>query len=64
MGLLLGLVLKGPAAPMLARLRERGFIAGLAQEKVLRFAPPLVVQRAQIDALCEALDAALTQGIG
>ncbi|MEW5914058.1 MAG: acetylornithine transaminase [Thermodesulfobacteriota bacterium] len=63
MGLLLGLVLKGPAAPLLAKLRERGFIVGQAQEKVVRFAPPLVIERAQIDALCEALDAVLAQGV-
>ncbi len=62
LGLLLGLVCKGKAGTALVKLRERGFIVGLAQENVLRFAPPLVVSREQIDALCEALDQVLAEG--
>jgi acetylornithine/N-succinyldiaminopimelate aminotransferase len=62
LGLLLGLLFKDQAGPALAKLRERGFIAGLAQANVLRFAPPLVVSREQIDALCSALDEVLTEG--
>jgi acetylornithine/succinyldiaminopimelate/putrescine aminotransferase len=36
-----------------------GYIAGATQDTVLRFVPPLVVTREEIDGLIEALDLVL-----
>jgi acetylornithine/N-succinyldiaminopimelate aminotransferase len=56
-GLLLGLVLKEPAAARLAAsLREAGFLVNACQPDVLRLAPPLIVSAEQADALLAALD--------
>jgi len=36
--------------------RQKGFLIICAQEKVLRFVPPLIVKKEEIDLLLEALD--------
>jgi len=36
--------------------REKGFLINCIQERVLRFAPPLIVTHEQIDALVDALE--------
>ena len=52
LGLMLGLALNGPAGPLVNRLdRELGYIVGATQDTVLRFVPPLVVSRDEIDGL-------------
>jgi predicted acetylornithine/succinylornithine family transaminase len=56
LGLMLGLELAGPGAPLVAGLLERGFVVNCTQDTVLRFLPPLVVGQEEIDALVEALD--------
>jgi len=51
-GLLIGVVLKstsGPARPFCERLKERGILAKETHEQVIRFAPPLVITREQVD---------------
>jgi acetylornithine/N-succinyldiaminopimelate aminotransferase len=59
-GLLLGIVLHGPAAGALAAvLRDAGFLAQAAQPDVLRIAPPLILTDAQADAFVAALGPAL-----
>lgn len=55
-GLMLGLELKGPGAPLVSRLLERGFVTNCTQDTVLRFLPPLIVMQEHIDALVDALD--------
>ncbi len=60
-GLLLGLVLAGPAADIVTACRERGFLINCIQDTILRFAPPLIITRADIDALIECLDQVLPQ---
>jgi len=55
-GLMLGLELAGPGAPLVERLLDRGLVVGCTQERVLRFLPPLIVNQEQIDTLVEALD--------
>jgi acetylornithine/N-succinyldiaminopimelate aminotransferase len=56
-GLLLGVVLREPAAPRLAaQLTEAGFLVNAAQPDVIRLAPPLIVSAEQADALINALD--------
>ncbi|GAB4281399.1 MAG: acetylornithine transaminase [Deferrisomatales bacterium] len=56
-GLLLGVELGGgrKAVELVRALLDRGFLAGTAGEGVLRFAPPLIVERPEIDALLAAL---------
>ncbi len=48
-GLLIGVDLDVPAAPVMAAARERGLLVINAGEHVLRLAPPLIVQQDDID---------------
>ena len=56
-GLLLGLELNSSetAKKTVELMRERGFLINLTADRVLRFTPPLIVERYHIDALVEAL---------
>jgi acetylornithine/N-succinyldiaminopimelate aminotransferase len=56
-GLLVGVALSEgyPAAHLVRELLERGFLTGTAGEGVLRLAPPLIVEREEIDALLAAV---------
>ena len=56
MGLILGMELEVPGAPVVEACLKEGFLINCAQEKVLRFLPPLIVQKDEIDLLVEALD--------
>ena len=56
MGLLLGLKLKMEVAPVVQACLANGFLVNGVQEKILRFAPPLIITRAEIDALMNCLD--------
>ncbi|MEV1314470.1 acetylornithine transaminase [Micromonospora arborensis] len=59
-GLLLGVTLTAPVAPVLAEaLREAGFLVNPVQPGALRLAPPLILTAAQADAFVAALPAAL-----
>ncbi|MCD6304797.1 MAG: acetylornithine transaminase [Deltaproteobacteria bacterium] len=55
LGLILGMELDRPCAPVVTACLEQGFLVNCAQEKVLRFVPPLIVQDAEIDQLTAAL---------
>jgi predicted acetylornithine/succinylornithine family transaminase len=61
-GLLLGLELEPslPAVAIVKELMAEGFLTGTAGESVLRFAPPLIVTKKEVDALAAALDKALS----
>jgi len=51
-GLLIGVEIKreaGPARPYCEKLRDQGILAKETHEQVIRFAPPLVIQREEID---------------
>jgi acetylornithine aminotransferase len=61
MGLIVGVELDRPGAPILNRFMERGFLINCAQEKVLRFLPPIIVQKEEIDSLITALDEVLRE---
>jgi acetylornithine/N-succinyldiaminopimelate aminotransferase len=63
-GLMLGVELRGDAAPVLKALRERGILATKAGDKVLRLLPPLVIRPAEIKRFLAALDAVLAEGRG
>ena len=57
MGLLLGVQLTPdcPAGALMRRLLARGFVVGTAAGNVLRLAPPLIIEPAQMDAFAAAL---------
>jgi len=54
-GLLIGIELDKPAAPIISKMREKGFIIGSAGEKVIRLAPPLIVSEIHAAKLVNAL---------
>ena len=55
-GLLLGMDVGDGAGDVAAACFEKGFIINAIQDKVLRFAPPLIVETADIDRLVSVLD--------
>ena len=57
MGMLIGVQLKDdcPAGGIVRKLLERGFVAGTASGNVLRIAPPLIIEKEQMDAFTAAL---------
>lgn len=59
LGMLWGTELPGKAAPVVAKLRELGVIANLASERVVRFAPPLIIEHVQVDEAVAALEQAI-----
>ncbi len=62
-GLILAMELttKQAAEDAVVKARERGFLINCAANKVLRFVPPLIVKRKDIDSLVEALDKILAE---
>ncbi len=56
LGLMLGMRLKTAGAPVVEMCMEKGFLINCTQENILRFIPPLVIARDQVDALIETLD--------
>jgi len=56
LGLLLGLDLDCEGPPIVKSCMARGFLINCTQEHILRFIPPLIVQKEQIDALIACLD--------
>jgi len=56
LGLIIGVELDVSGAPVVEACRQKGFLIICAQEKVLRFVPPLIVKKEEIDLLLEALD--------
>lgn len=59
MGLMLGVVLNGPAKPAMLALREKGILCATALDNVVRFVPPFVIEKADIDRTVEALGSVL-----
>ena len=58
-GLLQGLVLDRPAKPVVSAVLDAGVITGRAGERVLRFAPPLILSDSDIAQAVAAVEAAL-----
>jgi acetylornithine aminotransferase len=56
LGLILGMKLDVPGGPVVEACREKGFLINCTQETVLRFIPPLIIRRDEIDRLLEELD--------
>ena len=55
-GLMVGLELTKPGAEYVDKLREAGFLINCTADKVLRFVPPLIITKDDIDAFVKALD--------
>jgi acetylornithine aminotransferase len=55
-GLLLGMKLKIPGGPVVNQCMEKGFLINCIQEKILRFIPPLIIEKEDIDSLIACLD--------
>jgi len=55
-GLMLGVELNIEAAPIVAAFLERGYLINAAQEKVLRFSPPLIITKEATSGLISILD--------
>jgi acetylornithine aminotransferase len=58
-GLLIGMELDAGADAVKTRCFKKGFIINAIQDKILRFAPPLIVETADIDRLVAVLDTLL-----
>ena len=56
LGLLLAIKLKFNAEFLVPLCLDRGFLVNCIQEKILRFIPPLIIQKEDIDALISCLD--------
>jgi acetylornithine/succinyldiaminopimelate/putrescine aminotransferase len=56
MGLLLGMKLKIEGDTIVNSCMEKGFLINCIQGNVLRFIPPLIVEKEEIDALLVCLD--------
>jgi acetylornithine/N-succinyldiaminopimelate aminotransferase len=59
MGLMIGMELKVECAKLVDDMRERGIIINCAAGNVLRFVPPLVINKSQIDLVSNALEEAI-----
>jgi acetylornithine aminotransferase len=61
-GLLVGVELSEPGAPIVSACMERGYLINCIQETILRLAPPLIIRRSEIDGLIQCLDDVLPAG--
>lgn len=57
LGLMLGLVLEVPGAPIVEKAYQRGLLINCTAQKILRFVPPLIVSYQEIDQLVSGLEA-------
>jgi acetylornithine/N-succinyldiaminopimelate aminotransferase len=56
LGLLLGIKLNFKGESLVAQCMQRGFLINCIQENILRFVPPLIIKKEEIDALVHCLD--------
>lgn len=60
-GLMRGLVLERPVGPIIAKAIEKGLILINAGANIIRFVPPLVISKADVDAMIAILDECLQE---
>jgi len=60
-GLLVGAALNTAGAPIVKACMAKGYLINCVQENILRFAPPLVISREEIDGLMECLEEVLKE---
>jgi len=58
-GLMIGVEMRDPVAPVIEKLIDAGIVCGPAGPNVLRFIPPLIVTAAEIDKVVTILDGIL-----
>ena len=56
LGLLLGMKLNFKGETLVTRCMQRGFLINCIQENILRFIPPLIIKKEEIDALIDCLE--------
>jgi acetylornithine/succinyldiaminopimelate/putrescine aminotransferase len=62
-GLMWGIELDRPAAPVASRLLSRGFVVGTARERVIRLLPPYIVPATALTAFVRAFEDVLSEEI-
>ncbi len=60
-GLMIGMELSVPAGDIVIKGMERGVLLNVAQERVLRFVPPLVVTKQEVNEMIAVLDGILEE---
>lgn len=60
-GLLIGVVLNTAARPYCEALQERGMLAKETHENVVRFAPPLIIEKEELEAVLPAIREVLSK---
>lgn len=63
-GLLRGVVVAGVPAQVTTKAREKGMLLSVAGSNVVRFAPPYIVERPQLDEAVSILRGVLAEGAG
>jgi len=58
-GLMLGIELSFPGKPLVGAMLERSFVINCTHEVVLRFLPPYIISREEIDSMLRELEGAL-----
>ncbi|MBN1832180.1 MAG: acetylornithine transaminase [Deltaproteobacteria bacterium] len=61
LGLILGIELDRPGTPIMDACRKKGILINCIQENILRFVPPLIVGKKEIDLMVAALDETLSE---
>ena len=59
LGLLLGMKLNFNGGTLVTQCMQQGFLINCIQENILRFIPPLIIKKEEIDALVDCLDGLL-----
>ncbi len=62
-GLMIGVEIEGDGAKIIEKAREQGLLFNCAHGNVLRFTPPLNIDRELIDRIVQTLDSILSEGI-
>ncbi|HNS22626.1 MAG TPA: aspartate aminotransferase family protein [Sedimentisphaerales bacterium] len=61
-GLMIGIQLTRPGAPFVAKCLERGLRINCTHDTVIRFMPPMIVTKEQIDQAVDIFDSVLAEG--
>jgi len=61
-GLMIGVQLKGPGSDIADKCLENGLRINCTNESVIRFMPPMIVNKSQIDKAIDILDSVLSEG--
>jgi acetylornithine aminotransferase len=62
-GLILGMELDRPARPVVHACLTQGLVINATADRVLRFLPPLIITRAEVDEACAILERVLAESV-